>query len=61
MSIPAIADALERTPRQAAEMDQPKGVRYAVFSDAALAAMARDLRLASADRAAAETFERRER
>ena len=61
MSIQEIADALECAPRQGAETDQPEGARYAVFSDTALAAMARDLRLASADRPAAETFERWER
>jgi hypothetical protein len=61
MSIPEIADVHERAPRQGAETDRPEGARYAVFSDTALAAMARDLRLASTDRPAAETFERRER
>jgi nicotinamidase-related amidase len=60
MSISEIADALERTQRQGAEKDQPEGSRYAVFSDTALNAMARELRLASADRPDAETFDGRE-
>jgi hypothetical protein len=61
MSIPEIADALERAQRQGAEKDQPEGSRYAVFSDTALQAMARALRLASADRPDAETFGRESR
>jgi hypothetical protein len=56
MTIPEIADALERAQRQGAERDQPEGSRYAVFSDTSLKTMARDLRLASADRPDAETF-----
>ena len=60
MSIAEIADALERAPRQGADKDQPEGSRYAVFSDTALNAMARELRLASADRPDAETFDGRE-
>lgn len=60
MTIPEIADALERVPRQGASKDQPEGSRYAVFSDTALQAMARALRLASADRPDVETFEGRE-
>ena len=60
MTIPEIADALERAQRQGAEKDQPEGSRYAVFSDTALQAMARALRLASAGRPDVETFEGRE-
>jgi nicotinamidase-related amidase len=60
MSISEIADALERAQRQGAEKDQPEGSRYAVFSDTALNAMARELRLASADRPDVETFDGRE-
>ena len=60
MSIPEIADALERAPRQGADKDQPEGSRFAVFSDTVLYKMARELRLASADRPDAETFEGRE-
>jgi hypothetical protein len=60
MSIPEIADALERAPRQGADKDQPEGSRFAVFSDTVLNRMARELRLASADRPKAETFERRQ-
>jgi len=60
MSISEIADALERAQRQGAEKDQPEGSRYAVFSDTALNAMARELRLASADRPDSETFDGRE-
>jgi nicotinamidase-related amidase len=60
MNIAEIADALERAPRQGANKDQPDGSRYAVFSDTALNAMARELRLASADRPHAETFDGRE-
>ena len=50
MSIPEIADALERAPRQGADVEQPE----------ALNTMARALRLASADRPDAETFEGRQ-
>ena len=60
MSISEIADALERAPRQGADKDHPEGSRYVVFSDTALNAMARELRLAVADRPDAETFEGRE-
>jgi len=60
MTIPEIADALESAPRQGAEKDQPEGSRYAVFSDTALTTMAREMRLAAADRPDAETFEGRE-
>jgi hypothetical protein len=60
MSIPEIADALERAQRHGADKDQPEGSRFAVFSDTALQAMARALRLASADRPDVETFEGRE-
>ena len=56
MTIPEIADALERAKRQGADKDHPEGSRYAVFSDTALHDMARALRLASADRPDAETF-----
>ena len=60
MNVAEIADALERAPRQGADKDQPEGSRYAVFSDTALNKMARELRLAAADRPDAETFERRQ-
>jgi nicotinamidase-related amidase len=60
MSISEIADALERAQRQGADKDHPEGSRYAVFSDTALQTMARDLRLASADRPVVETFGARE-
>ena len=60
MTVAEIADAMERAPRQGAEKDQPEGSRYVVFSDTALNAMARELRLAVADRPDAETFEGRE-
>jgi hypothetical protein len=60
MSISEIADALERAPRQGADKDQPEGSRTAVFSDTVLNMMARELRLALADRPDAETFEGRE-
>jgi hypothetical protein len=60
MSISEIADALERAPRQGADKDRPEGSRYAVFSDTSLNAMARELRLVSADRPDAETFYVRE-
>jgi nicotinamidase-related amidase len=60
MSISEIADALERAPRQGADKDHPERSRFAVFSDTALNAMARELRLAVADRPDAETFEGRE-
>ena len=56
MTIPEIADALERAERQGADKDHPEGSRYAIFSDTTLKTMARDLRLASADRPDAETF-----
>ena len=56
MTIPEIADALERADRQGADKDHPEGSRYAVFSDTSLKTMARDLRLASADRPDVETF-----
>jgi hypothetical protein len=56
MTIPEIAEALERAQRQGAEKDQPEGSRFAVFSDTSLKTMARDLRLASADRPDVETF-----
>lgn len=55
MTIPEIADALERADRQGADKDHPEGSRY-VFSDTSLKTMARDLRLASADRPDLETF-----
>jgi len=60
MSISEIADALERAPRQGADKDQPEGSRTAAFSDTVLNMMARELRLAVADRPDAETFEGRE-
>ena len=60
MTVAEIADAMERAPRQGAEKDQPEGSRFVVFSDTALNAMARELRLASADRPDAETFDGRE-
>jgi hypothetical protein len=60
MNIPEIADALERAPRQGADNDQPEGSRFAVFSDTVLNKMARELRLAPAERPDAETFEGRE-
>jgi nicotinamidase-related amidase len=60
MTVAEIADALERAPRQGADKDHPEGSRYVVFSDTALNAMARELRLAVADRPDAETFEGRE-
>jgi hypothetical protein len=56
MSISEIAEALERAQRQGADKDRPEGSRYAVFSDTQLQTMARDLRLASADRPDVETF-----
>ena len=56
MTITEIADALERAERQGADKDRPEGSRVAVFSDTSLKTMARDLRLASADRPGAETF-----
>jgi hypothetical protein len=56
MSISEIADALEGAERQGADKDHPEGSRYAVFSDTALQTMARDLRLASADRPDVETL-----
>jgi hypothetical protein len=58
MTIPEIAEALERAERQGADKDRPEGSRYAVFSDTALQNMARALRLASADRPDVETFGR---
>jgi nicotinamidase-related amidase len=60
MTIPEIADALERAERQGADKDQPEGSRYAVFSDTALQTMARELRLTAADRPDAESLERRQ-
>ena len=60
MTVAEIADALERAPRQGADKDHPEGSRYVVFSDTALNAMARELRLASVDRQDAETFDGRE-
>jgi nicotinamidase-related amidase len=60
MTVAEIADAMERAPRQGAEKDQPEGSRFVVFSDTALNAMVRELRLASADRPDAETFDGRE-
>ena len=60
MSISEIADALERAPRQGADKDHPEGSRYVVFSDTALNAMARELRLAVANRPDADSFEGRE-
>jgi hypothetical protein len=60
MTIPEIADALEGAPRQGADQDRPEGSRCAVFSDTALNTMARELRLASADRPDAETLAGRE-
>ena len=56
MSIAEIADALERAQRQGTDKDHPEGSRFAVFSDTSLKAMARDLRLASADRPDVVTF-----
>ena len=56
MSISEIAEALERAQRQGADEDRREGSRYAVFSDTQLQTMARDLRLASADRPDVETF-----
>ena len=60
MTVAEIADALERAPRQGADKDHPEGSRLVVFSDTALNAIARELRLAVADRPGAETFEGRE-
>jgi hypothetical protein len=60
MSISEIADALERAPRQGADKEQSEVSRGAVLSDTALHTMARELRLAVADRPDAETFEGRE-
>ena len=57
MSIPEIADALDGAPRQGADKDQPEGSRYVIVSDTLLTTLARDLRLASAGRPEAETFE----
>jgi len=60
MTIPEIADALERAPRQGADKDQPEGSRFVVFSDTVLDKMARELRLAAVDRPETETFEGRQ-
>ena len=56
MNITEIADALEAAPRRGAAADDPEGVRYALLSDTLLQRMARDLRLAAAERIEAEEF-----
>ena len=57
MSIADVIDALERSPRQGAAMDEPEGARYVVISETALKQMIRELRLSSANRPEAEFFE----
>lgn len=52
-----IADALEEAPRQGGAMDDPEGSRVVVFSDTALRRIARELRLAAAERPDAEYLE----
>jgi len=56
MNITEIADALESAPRRGAAVDEPEGLRYALLSDTLLQRMARDLRLAAAERLDAEEF-----
>ena len=56
MNITEIADVLENAPRRGAAVDEPEGLRYALFSDKLLQRMARDLRLAAAERLEAEEF-----
>ncbi len=62
MNLAEIADALDAAPRRGAAVDKPEGVRHALLSDTLLQRMARDLRLAAAERLEAEEFGgRRER
>jgi hypothetical protein len=62
MNISDIADVLDGAPRQGATVDDPEGSRHVVFSDTAMQRIARELRLAAAERADGESFgARRER
>lgn len=56
MSIADVIDALERAPRQGADVDDPEGARYVAISETALNQIIRELRLASAERPDAEFF-----
>ena len=58
MSIAEIIDALEGAPRQGADVDDPEGARYVVFSDTAIKRITRELRLAAAERPDAEFLSR---
>ena len=54
MGITEVIDALERSPRQGATVDDPEGARYVVISETALNKIVRELRLA--ERQDAEYF-----
>ena len=58
MSVQDVIDALERAPRQGAEVDEPEGARVVVISETALNRIIRDLRLGSAERPDAEYFQK---
>ena len=60
MNITDIADALEGAPRQGAAVDDPEESSYVVFSDMAIQRITRELRLAAAVRANAESFRARQ-
>ena len=58
MSVQDVIDALERAPRQGAEVDEPEGARVVVISETALNRIIRDLRMGSAERPDAEYFQK---
>ena len=56
MRIDNVIDALERAPRQGTPGKFEWDGRYVVFSEAAVDAMAKELRLAATERPLGETF-----
>lgn len=56
LTIAEIVDTLEGAPRQGAAVDAPEGSRYVVFSDTAMQRIARELRLAAAERPDVDSF-----